>query len=74
MRKMPSNNDAQQQVHTFVTSVLDDLNSLIIVCPEMTPNSLQPIQDAGVLMGIREIMSPFLSLLHCVTVKSRVGP
>uniref|UniRef100_UPI000D3040EA uncharacterized protein LOC112434934 n=1 Tax=Maylandia zebra TaxID=106582 RepID=UPI000D3040EA len=76
VRNILSQSDAEELVHAFITSRLDDCNSLLSGCPKNSLKSLQLIQNAAarVLTGTRkrEHISPVLASLHWLPVKSRI--
>lgn len=76
VRNILSQSDAEKLVHAFITSRLDDCNSLLSGSPKNSLKSLQLIQNAAarVLTGTRkrEQISPVLASLHWLPVKSRI--
>ncbi|XP_038152993.1 uncharacterized protein LOC119791138, partial [Cyprinodon tularosa] len=76
MRNLLSRIDAEKLVHAFVTSRLDNCNSLLSGSPQTVVKSLQLIQNAAarVLMKMkkRDHITHILVSLHWLPVKSRI--
>ncbi|TWW62665.1 hypothetical protein D4764_04G0013120 [Takifugu flavidus] len=76
IRKLPTRHDAEKLIHAFVTSRLDNCNSLLSWCPNNSLRSLQVIQNAAarVLTGIdkRDHITPVLVSLHWLPIKFRI--
>lgn len=76
IRKNLTQNAAQTLIHSFLTSKIDYLNSLLIGLPEGLVQKLQKIQNvaARILTGCqkRQHITPVLKELHWLPVKSRI--
>ncbi len=77
IRKSLTQNAANTLIHSFLTSKIDYLNSLLIGLPEGLIQNLQKIQNvaARIVTGCpkRQHIKPVLKELHWLPVKSRIN-
>ena len=71
-----SEDAASTLVHAFITSKLDNLNSLLVGVPECTLRKLQLIQNSAARLVLRkrkrDHATPLLKQLHWLPVRSRI--
>ena len=76
IRKYLSKDSAEKLIHAFVTSRLDNCNSLLYGLPACTIAKLQRLQNAAArtIMQVPKFchISPILSSLHWLPVKYRI--
>lgn len=76
IRSFLSQSDTETLIHAFVTSRLDNLNSLLVGLPKYLLNRLQRIQNtaARIVTGSRrrDHITPVLKNLHWLPIKQRI--
>lgn len=75
-RHFLDNNSAERLVHAFVSSKLDNMNSLLVGIPKRLRNKLQRVQNAAARIITRtkkyEHITPVLVNLHWLPIKQRI--
>ena len=76
IRKYLSMDSASKLIHAFVTSRLDNLNSLLVELPDYVLNKLQLVQNNAARLVAREKKSshvtPLLKQLHWLPIEYRI--
>ena len=76
IRKYLTSESAKKLVHAFITSRLDNLNSLLINLPNHQISRLQKVQNSAARLITRQKMdchvTPLLKDLHWLPVESRI--